>query len=209
MSCEARRVDLKIIQGSTFKRPLRYLTDLLTFKAISAISAVAPATITATAHGIPDNGWPFRVSGVGGMVEINSPDDNPEKGYAAIVVDANTLQVKNLDASRYSPYTSGGYIAYNTPVDLSAFDGTPTKMRAQIRESSDSDDVLLELTDDNGRILIDNTTKKITLLLDAETTAAIEWDAAFYALEGISASGEITPIAYGAVRVIKDVVREP
>lgn len=206
MSCEPRRVDLTIVQGSTFKKVLRYVQDLLTFKAITAIAAIAPARITVVGHGIPDNNWPFRITGVKGMVEINSDRDNPTSGYAAIVVDSDTIDVKNLDASEFTPYSSGGYIQYNTPVDLDAFDGTP-QMRMHIRESVDDAAILLELTTDNGRILVDNGTKKITLQIDADDTGLIEWDQAVYDLEGVSSTGEVTPIAYGRITVNKEITR--
>lgn len=89
------------------------------------------------------------------------------------------------------------------PVDL-----TSCKARAQIREEIDSPDVQLELTTENGRIILGGPAGTIRLLVSAADTSAIDWDAGVYDLEVEFADGHVVRRMAGCVRVSQEVTRD-
>ena len=112
---------LEFTRGKTFG-PLvvRWETSAIIYKQISAISQTAPVRMTVTGHNIP-NGWRAAVSGVKGMVEMNVADPSrirDEEYHQVTVIDANTIEFNDVNAAAFKAYTSGGYLQYNTPADL-------------------------------------------------------------------------------------------
>lgn len=66
------KINYKVYQGSTFQESYRWETQTKVYVPISAITKAAPCVITtSTTHNLPV-GWRFRVTGAGGMKEINS-----------------------------------------------------------------------------------------------------------------------------------------
>ena len=63
--------DLSLVQGKTFALVLRWETEPVIYRAITAIQQTAPVRLTVTAHGAPD-GWRCAVSNAKGMTEINA-----------------------------------------------------------------------------------------------------------------------------------------
>ncbi len=113
--------DLEVTQGSTFQRDIRWGAPPYVYSPITAITQAAPPVITAPAHGAKD-GWPVAVVSVKGMTQINA--SNPPKSIEyvrATVTDANTIKLNTVNAAGYGAYTSGGYVQYLTPVDLTGF----------------------------------------------------------------------------------------
>lgn len=118
----ANTQDFVITQGKTFSQVLRWEAPPILYKPITAISKVAPVSITSATHGIP-NGWRVAVVSVLGMTEINAKNTPPRATdyHQVIVVDPNTITLNDINASGYSTYTSGGYLQLNTPVVLVGF----------------------------------------------------------------------------------------
>jgi len=116
------RNDIKIVKGKTFRDVIRWESAPVIYKAITGIAKTAPARITAVAHGIPD-GWRAAVTNAGGMTEINaSANSLRDSDYKQVtVVDVDTVDLNAVNAAGFHAYTSGGYIQYNTPVDLTGF----------------------------------------------------------------------------------------
>jgi len=114
--------DIKIVKGKTFRDVIRWESAPVVYKAITGITKTAPARITAVAHGIPD-GWRAAVTNAGGMTEINaSANSLRDSDYKQVtVVDVDTVELNAVNAAGFHAYTSGGYIQYNTPVDLTGF----------------------------------------------------------------------------------------
>lgn len=191
---------ITIQQGRTFSRVLRWEAPPIIYKAITAILNSAPVRITAAAHGIPE-GWRVAIVSVKGMTEINAESNNlRDKDYhPATVVDANTIEINDINAAEYKTYLSGGYLQYNTPVDLAGFTA-----RMTISDKKGGTE-LLKLTTENGGITIDNATKKITLLIEADDTAALTWIRGVYDLEMVSATGVVTALLYGEVTVKREI----
>ena len=71
--------DLCIPQRETFTRILRWSLLPYIYKAITGITATAPAVVTAVGHGLPD-GWRVAVVSAGGMRQINAGHNPPVIG---------------------------------------------------------------------------------------------------------------------------------
>ena len=196
---KAAKINLEIPQGRTFSKTLRWGQPRRSYRQITGITAAAPCVLTAPSHGVPDE-WAFRISNVKGMAELNQ-----DRYYQATVLDDDTIELNDVNAVDFRPYQSGGIITFNTPVDLAGMSG-----RMQARPAIDSTEVLLDLTTDNGGILLDNVAKTITLQATAMQTAAIDWHEAIYDLEMVNdSSGRVDVIAFGLIKVFREVTREP
>lgn len=201
---QAAKVNLEIAQGRTFSKVLRWGQPRLAYRVIASASQAAPCILVTTeAHDIPD-GWPFQVSNARGMTELNSIQYEGDilTLYDATVIDTTSIEINALNAAGFTAYTGGGIITYNVPVDL---DGMTAAM--QIRPRVDSTEVLLSLTTENGGIVLDDTTKTITLQASAADTAEFDWVGGVWDLEVTSAGGIVSPVAHGSVKVCLEVTR--
>lgn len=189
------KLNFKITQGSTFTQVLRWESSTKVYKAISSILKQAPMMIMAAAHGIP-TGWRTKITSLNGMKEISS-----SQYYIATSVTSDSLTINSVNSLGFTDYISGGILEYNAPVDLAN-----TTARMQIREKLTSDTVILELTTENGKIVLDNTNKTITINLTATETAAFTFKSAVYSLELVK-SGVVTPLIDGTITLIKEVTR--
>lgn len=208
MTCSGS-AGLTIIRGQTFRYVLRWESKPFVYKAISSISKAAPMRVGSTAHGLPD-GWRCAVVSAQGMKEANSTTSRDEDGdfapdvmLKATVIDANIVDFNGVNSAEYRTYTGGGYLQYYTPHDL-----TDYTARMQIKDRVGGE-VLLELTTEDGTILIDEEEHTITLLLDAEVTAAIEWEDGVTDLELVSPADEVDKLlVLEPVRVEQEVTTE-
>jgi hypothetical protein len=196
----ATKTDLTINKGKTFSRLLRWEAPPIIYAEITNITQEAPAEITAPSHGIPD-GWRVAVVSVKGMTQINADNDPPrDRDYTpATVVDANTVRLNKINAAGFRPYTSGGYLQYNTPVDLA---GMTARMMIKDRVGGEE---LVELTTENGGIDIDTAAYTITLTISAAATAALTGKKGVYDLEMVSADGTVTLLLFGDVTIVSEV----
>lgn len=190
-----------IRKGGTFSQVIRWETDPRVYKPITAATKAGPCVLTVTSHGLPD-GWMIRrITAVGGMSQLNThavsggrwlrtsmgmlyPD-----GFRATVIDPNTIELNQINASGFGTYTSGGVLEYNSPVTLTGYTA-----RMQIRDAVESTIVLLEMSTSAGGITLDATAKTITLSISATDTAAITWATGVTTLEMTSPTGVVTPL---------------
>lgn len=189
------KLNFKIYQGSTFKEVLRWESGTKVYAPITAITKSAPVEITST-NVIPV-GWRFKITDVLGMKEINSVDTY----HIATATTGSTITINALNSTSYSTYTSGGLVEYNEPVDLVGFTA-----RLHVREKLDSATTILELTTENGGIVVDNVLKTITLIITAANTAALTFSSAVYSLELVNGV-EVTSFASGNMTLIREVTR--
>lgn len=190
------KLNLKIYQGSTFKEVLRWESANKAYAPITGITKAAPMVVTSTAHGIPA-GWRVKVTNVTGMTDINSTDV-----YQTVSVSAtNTITFNDVNSLGFKDYVSGGVLEYNAPNNLLA-----VTARMQIRAKLDSTTFIDELTTENGKVIVDNTAKTITILLTDTITSAYTFSSAVYSMELI-VSGEVVPFIYGDVSLIKEITR--
>jgi len=119
----AKKQNLTILQGKTFKDILRWETEPIVRKAIAGfdVSTGCPR-LTVTGHGLP-NGWRVAVYNVGQPKEINAANNPPlDDDYTpATVIDANTIELNRISAVDWKLYTSGGFVQWNTPHDLAGY----------------------------------------------------------------------------------------
>lgn len=190
------KLNFKIYQGSTFREVLRWESSSIEYVPVTAISKSAPVIVTAPNHNCP-LGWRARVVGAGGMKEINTPDSY----YLVTDRTQDTVTFNKVNALQYGQYTSGGVLEYNKPVPLTGYTA-----RMQIREKLDSDAVLLELTTENGGIIIDTQMFTITLVATAQQTQSLSFTQAVYSLELVQ-NQEVVPFSSGNVLLVREVTR--
>lgn len=189
------KVNLKIYQGSTFREIFRWESALKTYLPINNITKAAPAVITCTGT-LPPIGWRAKITGVAGMKEINSDD------YRVVTTTSNnTITFNDINSLNYTAYTSGGVVEYNTPMDLTNYSG-----RLQIRPQLNSSTVLLELTTQNGGIVIDTAYKLISIVVQASQTQLLNFTSAVYSLELVK-NLEVTTFSTGSVSLVPEITR--
>lgn len=77
----------------------------------------------------------------------------------------------------------------------------------QVRAERDAADILLELTTENGRIALGDEQGTVDLVVSADDTAAIDWQAGVWDLEIVHPGGDVTRLAEGCVGVSQEVTR--
>ena len=203
--------DLEIKQGKTFSLVLRWETEPIVYKPITAISLASGAPrLTVTGHGTP-NGWRGAVTRVKGMTQINAKNSPPRASdfVTATVIDANTIELNSVapcddSGTEWPAYVSGGFWQFNTPVDLVGYTARmkiKDKIGGTLLASTEAGDAPLNILS----IAIDNAGKTITLSIAATATDDITWKAGVYDLEMVSGSGVVTTILSGKVTVTKEV----
>ncbi|WP_028627516.1 hypothetical protein [Metapseudomonas resinovorans] len=182
-------VPLRLIQGATFRDTLRLSQPTLVYKAIQAISAVAPVRLAVPEHGLSGD-WPVWVRSVQQWPEVNR---EPHKGrpWQATRVDADTLEINALSAVGQKPV--GGQLIYQPPVDL-----TGCSARMQIRDKPGGV-VLLALTVGAGLEL--DPAGTLRREITAEQTAQLSLAAAFHEVELTFADGAVLRWAEGPVEL--------
>lgn len=187
-------------QGKTFTRVIRYGKKPFVYKAITAIAKLAPVLITAVGHDLTE-GWPVAVVGVQGMRQINAERDPPAERefYPATIIGANQIELNDVNAANFSAYTSGGWLQYHTPVDLT---GGQARMTILDRIGGT---VRLALTSSPAAgLVLDATANTITLTVTDEQTEAATWTNGVYDLEFEDATGAVFGIYYGNVSMAKE-----
>lgn len=191
------RINYSVMQGSTFRDTLRYESSEIVYKLITNIAKSAPISITAIGHGLTE-GWRFKVSGVGGMKEINDEDTY----HKAHVVDVDTISINNINSLTYSLYTTGGVVEYFKPITLVGMTA-----RMQIRLRIDSTDIIHEMTTENGGITLDSTDSTIKLKIPASITSSFDFSSAVYNLELIDTMGDVVSLSRGLMTLVREVTR--
>lgn len=103
-------------------------------------------------------------------------------------------------ATLRKPFT---WKAAGVAVDLTGYTG-----RMQIRPAVESDEVIAELTTENGGILIDSPETGTFILYASDvTTAAMDFDQAVYDIELIDQIGDVTRIVSGVATLSREVTR--
>lgn len=84
--------------------------------------------------------------------------------------------------------------------------GFTARMQARLTHSSTNS--LIDLTTENGRIIIGNATNgEIRLYISAADTANMDWSSGVYDLEMVSPLGDVTRLIEGKISVSKEVTR--
>ena len=187
--------ELSIRRGETFSLLLRWATEPRIAKPITGISLTSGwPRLEVIGHGMPD-GWDGAISRVIGMKQINT-DEN--KAYRCTVIDVDHIELNGVspvdDSGREWPaYVSGGFLEYDTPVDLTGYTARmkmKTKEGGTLLASADISDAPLNIIN----ITIDNAAKTILLEIAEPKTAAIVFKTAVTDLEMVSPTGRVKKI---------------
>lgn len=92
------------------------------------------------------------------------------------------------------------------PTVFEPYDLVGHTARMQVRRTIDSSTVLVELTTENGRIIINEEDGEITLSMSDEVTSAIT-SSGVYDLEIIDASGNVSRVIEGTFTLSNEVTR--
>lgn len=96
-------------------------------KTITGISKANPGVVTSTSHGLA-NGDIVVITSVSGMTEVNN------RAFVIANVATNTFELKGVDTSNYTTWTSGGSATPQTMVtvsevnNVSGFDGQASEI---------------------------------------------------------------------------------
>lgn len=185
------KLRISIRKGETVAIPLRIATSTLTYKAITAITRSAPVSITSPSHGATD-GWEAAVMDVVGMREINAENNPPaENEFRPVtVVDANTVQFNGLSSASFRAYTSGGYLVYYEPLDLSGY----SSARMSVKSSVDDEVEFLSFTTANSRLELDSGTQTLWVRMTDTDSAAITQDEGVFDIELVDGSGNVKAV---------------
>lgn len=177
-----------MLKGKTYTEKFFVQQSAWGYKEISAIPNTPPCRVTVISHGLPAE-WPIRIECVSGMGEINSERRRQDKGwYLATKVDANTIELNDVNPACFGAYTGGGYVRFLLPKDL-----TGHTVRAQIRPDVASSIVLLDLTSGNGRFVLDIANATASFVVTDEDTQAITWESGVIDAELVAPDGSIPP----------------
>lgn len=185
-------VDFTVGAGETFKPVIRWGSDLLMSKAITALTNAFPAVITSATHGVP-SGWDVGVVSVKGMTQINAAAFPPRgRDWHKATTDANTITLDKVNSGDWPVRTGAtGWVVYNSPMDL-----TGATVNMIIRDAPTGGTVLHTLTELAG-ITVNNTLKTITPTL---ATAALTWTLGYFDLE-VTLSGRVYQILSGTIAI--------
>lgn len=200
MAADPKQIDWTIYQGRTFRYVLRWETDPIVYKPITAISRTAPALLTVPTHGLV-SGWYAAVTDVVGMTEINAPANAPRASdYRQVtVVDPNTISFNALSSAGFSTYKSGGFLRYKTPKSLA---GATARLDIKSRVGGT---LLHAASSTGGEIVLNDTDHTITVVLADTVTAAMSFTQAVYDLEVVSSDGTVAVLLSGSVEVVPEV----
>lgn len=115
-----------------------------------------------------------------------------------------TAGVKNITIEQGATYTYN--LIYkdsnSVPVDLSGYTA-----RMQVRKTKANTETLLDLTTENGCIVLGGSLGTIAITASATLTAAIDAKAGVYDLELVSPSGAVKRLIEGEVTISLEVTR--
>ena len=202
----AVKKDFEILIGSTWGYVIRWGTTPIVRKPITNIDlSLGAPRLSVSSHGLFE-GWGVAVYGVKSPRQINAVNNPPEGGdyHSATVIDTGTIELNDVtpvdeNSQEWPAYTSGGFIQYDTPVDLTGYTA-----RMSIKDKIGGA-VLHSLTTENGGIVIDPAAKTILLSIPAATTEDFTWSRGVYDLEMVSSAGKVTRIISGRIALSREV----
>ena len=156
-------------------------------------------------HGLP-NGWRAYCYGIKGTTDLNAGDAERIKDsdyYEVTVIDSNTVEFNGVNAADFKAYVSGGFLAWNTPHDLSGYvcrAKIKTKAGGTLLLSTESGDTPLNLM----TATVDDTAKAITLTIQATATEGLTWKKGSIEVEMASPTGIVDQLISPTQVVVED-----
>lgn len=196
------RVNFRMYQGSTFNQIFRWESKTLEYATIESINKSAPCLLTVhTGQPTPPPSWRVRITGAGGMKEINL-NDQPEAYYISTNTIGRDVTINEINSVNYGVYTSGGVLSWYEPVPLIGYTA-----QLQIRKNISSADIITELTSADGDIVFDNVDKTIQVKIAKEITRDFDFTTAVYSFELTDQDDNTVTFLQGNITLIKEVTR--
>lgn len=186
--------DFTVDLGETFHPVIRWMSDKVSSAAVTGITQAAPAVVTAPTHGVPD-GWPVALVSVQGMTQINSPRYPPRVSdmTPASYLTGNSVALNHVNSADFSPYTSGGFLVYSTPINING----ATARFTVWDNPNETGTPLLQLTETSGITL---NTVNFTITPQFET-AGLNWTLGYYDLRVTDNNGITTLVLEGTINI--------
>lgn len=190
---------LKIKQGSTYSKQLRWEVEPFFYRPITLISNSAPCALHVPAHGLlPDQ--LFCIQSATGLETLNAHDPEEKTDwYRATVIDVDHIQINRINSLLMKPHTAGsGVIKYRSVVDLNGY-----KAFIHFRDRVGGT-ILYTLSSDLGNIVLDTVLQSISIIIPDEISAAFAWKKGVYDLDMVSSGGVVTTILSGDIVIEKE-----
>lgn len=199
----ATKIDFTLEEGKTFRRRVRWFNlDKHVYVPIASMSQSGPLVVeTQVAHGIPD-GWEAAIVSANGMVTLNAKSNPPKANeYHKVTRKTDTeVEFNSINSAGFPAYTTGGYLQFFEPMPL---DGTVP--RWVVKDVVDGA-VLVEATEANGLLSVNNVAKYYEILLDVDDTTDLGWTKGVHELESRDPSIPFTyKVIYGKIRVGQEI----
>lgn len=202
--------DIKIGQGNTYTTVLRWETEPIVRVPITAITCPLGAARISTAptpHGILD-GWRCAITSVQQPREINAADPNDIRDneyHPATVIDTTTVELNGLNIADFKPYTTDGFIQYNTPASLTGIEirvRLKTKKGGTLLASNQVADAPLNVIVTS----IDTAKRAITLTFPVAATELLAGKTGWYEVDAVSSDSTpvVTQLVSGRFTVEKE-----
>ena len=196
-----QKLTLTIRKGSAENIPIRLEQSAWSYATISAVAQTAPLRITAPAHGIPD-GWRvaiMNVKAVGDFGAANNPPKDSEL-HVVTVIDADTIELNAINGAAFRAHTSGGQLAWRTPVDLNLYVGARMNVRDKVGGL-----LIANWTTDTGELELDTANTSAWLRLDDEATELLTAKNKVFDIELIRTGGDADRVcAHDSTLVVLD-----
>lgn len=201
--------NITVSAGHTYSFELRWETEPIVRIPIKGITCPSGSARieTMAAHGVLD-GWRCAIVNVQQPKQINAADPNnidDDEYYPATVVSSTIVELNKLNIGDMKPYTSDGFLQFNTPVSLS---GITVRARmysrkgGSLRASSVAEDAPLNTL----VTAIDTVKNVIKVTFTSSATKQLAGKTGWYCVEAVSADSTpvVTPLGQGVITVEKE-----
>ena len=195
-----QKLTLTIRKGSAEDIPIRLESEAWSYANISAVAQTAPLRITASA--VPPDGWRaaiMNVKAVGDFAaQSNPPKDSDLRSVA--VVDPTTVEFNAINGAAFRAHTSGGQLAWRTPLDLNLYVGA----RMNVRENVGGP-LVANWTTDTNELEIDVANRVLWLRLDDSATELLTAKNKVFDIELIRTGGNADRVcAHDSTLIVLD-----
>ena len=195
-----QKLTLTIRKGSAEDIPIRLESEAWSYASISAVAQSAPLRITASA--VPPDGWRaaiMNVKAVGDFAaQSNPPKDSDLRSVA--VVDPTTVEFNAINGAAFRAHTSGGQLAWRTPLDLNLYVGARMNVREKV-----GGPLVANWTTDTNELEIDVANRVLWLRLDDSVTEALTAKNKVFDIELIRTGGNADRVcAHDSTLIVLD-----
>lgn len=195
-----QKLTLTIRKGSAEDIPIRLESEAWSYANISAVAQSAPLRITASA--VPPDGWRaaiMNVKAVGDFAaQSNPPKDSDLRSVA--VVDPTTVEFNAINGAAFRAHTSGGQLAWRTPLDLNLYVGARMNVREKV-----GGPLVANWTTDTNELEIDVANRVLWLRLDDSVTEALTAKNKVFDIELIRTGGNADRVcAHDSTLIVLD-----